>query len=169
MDSEEQQLDLGTHLLEADRGSATIVFDYTDLHSFSRYDTDDYSSTRTLAMEQLFMVTFEFEKKRFDELLKLLAKAGAAQLERELGSKAFIDPMTINIPPGALYIGIRTHLGEPRITPDETRHVGLQPGHRTHAEDPLVGVRRGREHILERMHRHHVARAREWDAAVNHA
>jgi|GEM_PF-4164482 len=97
-----------------------IVYDSFDLRSLSLLGTDYFSSSRSLALKLYFMVPSEFGKKRFDERLQLLLKARDAQLERELGSKAFIEPRTIDIPPYVLLSGLRTHLGEPRVTPDET-------------------------------------------------
>lgn len=116
---EELLPDLGTVWLEAGRANATIVFDHFDLHMIARAGESDYTSSRTYVAEEAYMLTLEFDETRFQELLRFLPKGGAEQIARALGGR-FVQPQVINIPPGAVVVGIRASLGPPRTNNDET-------------------------------------------------
>jgi hypothetical protein len=111
--------DLGTIWLEAGRAGSTIVFDHFDLHMIGRAGEGDYTSSRTYVAEAAYMLTLEFDEERFQELLRLLPKAGAAQISRALGGP-FGAPQIINIPPGAVVVGVRGRLGNPRTNGEES-------------------------------------------------
>lgn len=111
--------DLGAFWLRGAHATSTIVFDYFDLHMLARAGVGDYTSSRALVIDVEYMLTFEFDEERFKQLLRLLPKAGATQVARALGGP-FVAPHVINIPPGAVVVGLRTRLGEPRVNPDET-------------------------------------------------
>jgi hypothetical protein len=111
--------DLGSVWLEGEHAASTFVFDHFDLHMLARAGVGDYTASRTLVIDVEYMLTFEFGEQRFQELLRLLPKAGAAQVGRTLGGP-FIEPYIINIPPGAMVVGVRARLGGPRVCLDET-------------------------------------------------
>lgn len=115
--------DLGTVWSEGVHAASTITFDRFDLHMIGRAGPGDYTSSRALVIDEEYMVTFEFDEQRFQELLRLLPKAGAAQLAKHLGGP-FVEPSVVNIPPGAIVVGMRARLGEPRENQDE-RYVPL--------------------------------------------
>lgn len=110
--------DLGAAWVEAGREGSTIVFDHIDLHMLGRAGEGDYTSSRTFVAEKAYMVTFEFDEDRFEELLRLLPKDGAAQIARALGGP-FVNPQIINIPPEAIVVGMRAHLGKARSNGEE--------------------------------------------------
>ena len=116
---EELLPDLGTVWLQAGRAASTILFDHFDLHMIGRAGEGDYTSSRTYVAEQAYMLTFEFDEQRFHELLRLLPREGAVQIARALGGP-FAQPQIINIPPGAVVVGIRANLGKPRTNGEET-------------------------------------------------
>jgi hypothetical protein len=118
--TDDQLADLGTYLASGAHASSAIVFDHFDLHQLARAGSNDYTSSRTLTIDGEFMMTFEFDKKRFSELLELLPKPGSDQLKRELGQKTFVHASIVHIPPGALIVGLRTRLGSPRVVQHET-------------------------------------------------
>lgn len=116
---EELLPDLGAAWLQAGRADAMIVLDHFDLHMIARAGEGDYTSSRTYVAEQAYMMTLELDETRFQELLRLLPKDGAEQIARALGGR-FVQPQVINIPPGAVVVGIRASLGTARTNHDET-------------------------------------------------
>ncbi len=116
---EELLPDLGNAWLEAGRANATVVFDHFDLHMIARAGEGDYTSTRTYVAEDAYMLTLEFDETQFQALLRLLPRGGAEQIARALGGR-FVQPQVINIPPGAVVVGMRASLGSARTDNDET-------------------------------------------------
>jgi hypothetical protein len=123
VEEEELLMDLGTTWREAGRASSTITFDHFDLHMLGRAGDGDYTSSRAYVAEKAYMVTFEFDEERFQDLLRLLPKEGAVQIAQALGGP-FVQPQVIDMPPGAVVVGMRARLGEPRVN-EEERYVPL--------------------------------------------
>lgn len=116
---EELLPDLGTAMLKAGRAHATIVLDHFDLHMIARAGEGDYTSSRTYVADEAYMLTLELDETRFQELLRFLPKGGAEQVARALGGR-FVQPQVVNIPPGAVVVGLRASLGPARTNNDET-------------------------------------------------
>ena len=115
--------DIGTVWRDGAYASSTITFDHFDLHMIGRAGPGDYTSSRSIVIDEEYMVTFEFDDARFKQLLKLLPKAGADQLAKHLGGK-FTEPSVVTIPPGAVVVGLRAKLGSARTNGHE-RYVPL--------------------------------------------
>jgi hypothetical protein len=116
--------DLGTAWMDAGRASCEIIFDHFALHMLARAGAGDYTSSRGLILEQSFMVTLELDEERFQQLLRLLPPDGALQVAEALGGP-FVDPQILNIPPGAIVVGLRTRLGPARTTNADESYVPL--------------------------------------------
>jgi hypothetical protein len=111
--------DFGLSLLEAGRGDATLTFSRFVPSMMARMDEDVFTTMANLAMDQMYAVSVDFDRARFEELLRVVNPAVAAQLHRIFGG-AFDDVTQVELPAGAVVIGVRARLGEPQTNGDET-------------------------------------------------
>lgn len=111
--------DFGLSLLEAGRGDATFTFSRFVPSMMARMDEDVFTTMANLAMDQMYAVSVDFNRARFAELLRIVNPAVAAQLQRIFGG-AFVDVRQVELPAGAVVIGVRARLGEPQTNGDET-------------------------------------------------
>ena len=117
--AEEVLPDLGAFLVKAGQHNADLFFDGIELLELCRADDQEYQSSATIhAAGGTYMVTLDFDKARFADILSLLPERGAAQVRQHLAGP-FVGPARLNFPPGALTVAVRARCGIPRFADGE--------------------------------------------------
>lgn len=111
--------DLGLRYLEAGRGDATFTFTRFVPSMIARVEPDLYTTMATLTMEEAYAVSVDFDAQRFKSLLGLLPPRARANLQ-QVFSQPFDGPEQVELPAGAVVVGVRARLGEPQTNGDET-------------------------------------------------